>query len=129
MSKGSANGATLQYKNVTYIGVANVLAFDFPYGESEDVRVTTHNSTQEEFEPGIVDGGTITVRLVWDDSETSHGWLVTNLNTVKQFKYTAKDGVAKEFLAIIESISVANALGTGAKERTITLAVTDGTIA
>lgn len=127
--RGSALGATLQYKNVTYIPIANVQDFDFPYGECEDVPVHGHNATEVEIEPGIVDGNTLNVPLVWDDAETSHTWLMTNFGTVKQFKYTPKGGTAKEFLALIENISAANPLGTGPKKRTLTLSVTDGTIA
>lgn len=126
--RGSALGATLHYKNSTYIAVANVQDFDFPYGECEDVKITSHNSTEEEFEPGIVDGGVISVPLVWDDSETSHTWLMSNKHTTKQFKYTPKDGTAVEFLAVIQGITASNPRGTAPKMRTLTLQVTDGTI-
>ena len=127
MAKGTALGATLHYYNSGYVAVANVRDFDFPYGEAEDLEITTHGSTEKEFAAGIVDGGTINFPLVWDDAATSHIWLLANIHTVKQFKYTPKDGSAFIFLALIEAISIANPLGTGPKVRTVTLAVTDGT--
>jgi hypothetical protein len=129
MSKGSALGATLHYKNSTYIPIVGLQDFDFPFGECAELDTTTHGSTKKEFEPGIIDGGAISAPLVWDDAATSHIWLLANIHTVKQFKYTPKDGTAVEFLALIESIEIANPLGTGPKLRTLTISVTDGTIA
>lgn len=126
--KGSALGATLHYKNSTYLLMQNVGEFAFPFGEAADVETTSHNSTKKEFEPGIVDGGTIEVPLVWDDAALGHIWILANLHTTKQFKYTAKDGTSHEFLAILEALTVANPVGTGAKNRTLTLVPTDGTL-
>lgn len=128
MSRGSAKGATLHYKNTTYLAVANIQDFSFPFGDCEDVEITSHNSTEKEFAPGLIDGGKITVPIVWNESETSHAWILSNLHTTKQFKYTPKDGTAVEFLAILEDLTIANPRGTGPKVRTLVLCITDGTL-
>lgn len=128
MATGSALGATLHYYNSGYVALEGVQDFDFPFGECEELDITTHASTQKEFAPGIVDGGSISIPLLWNDGSTSHSWLLANIHTVKQFKYTPKDGNAVIFLAMIESLEIQNPRGTGPKIRTLTLAVTDGTI-
>lgn len=123
MSKATALGATLHYYNSGYVAIANIQDFDFPYGESEDLDITTHASTAKEFAPGIVEGGSISVPILWDDAATSHIWLLANIHTVKQFKYTPKDGNAFVFYALISGLVVQNPRGTGPKVRTLTLEV------
>jgi hypothetical protein len=128
MATGTALGATLHYYNAGYVAIAGLGDFTFPFGECEELDTTTHGSTKKEFEPGIVDLGTLSVPLTWDDAATSHVWLLANIHTQKQFKYTPKDGNAVIFLANIKSLEIQNPRGTGPKIRTLVLRLSGGTL-
>lgn len=138
MSQGTALGALLEYATdfvdaetaVTYAEVKNCGAYDFPYGTGQKIEVTAHGAAKKKFVPGIIDPGIVSIPIVWDDDETSHDWLMTNLHTKQQFRYTAKDSATPVvFLAIIKSIVAANPVGTGPKERTLVLRRSGGATA
>lgn len=138
MAIGTALGATLEYATITgvspswtaaYTSIANLGDFDFPLGTAEKLDTTTHASAKKAFAAGIVDGGTVSIPLIWDDTETSHQWIEDELHTKKQFRYTPKDGTAKVFWAILKSLTAKNPRGTGPKERTLVLRISGGATA
>jgi hypothetical protein len=138
MATGTALGAKLEYAVITgsspswtaaYTEIVNVGAFDFPLGTAEKLDTTTHASLKKAHAAGIIDGGTVQVPLVWDDSEASHEWVEDELHTKKQFRYTPKDGTATVFWAILKSLVAKNPMGTGPKERTLTLRISGGATA
>lgn len=138
MATGSALGATLEYATITgnystwtaaYSDVNGLGDFDFPLGSAEKLDTTTHASTKKAFAPGIIDGGTVSIPLIWDDNDSSHQWIEDELHTKKQFRYTPKDGTAKVFWAILKSLVAANPRGTGPKMRTLTLRISGGAVA
>lgn len=138
MATGTALGAKLEYATITgsspswtaaYTEILNLGEFDFPLGTAEKLDTTTHGSSKKAFAAGIIDKGTLSIPIVWDDSEATNTWLETNIHAKKQFRYTPKDGTASVFWAIIKNLVAENPLGTGPKRRTLTLRISGGAVA
>lgn len=136
MGQGSALGAKLEYAEfvdadtpVTYAELMECGDYAYPYGTSERLRTTTHESLKEKYTPGIVDPGVMSVPIMWDDDDESHQWVEEHIHEKHQFKYTPKDGTPVEFLAILKSLTVDNPVGTAAKQRTLVLRLSGGAVA
>lgn len=139
MSTGSALGAKIEYADytltdgepadITYAELLNCGDYDFPLGTFAKLDTTVHASAKKKYAPGIKDGGTVSVPLVWDDELDSHQWVEDNLHVKAQFRYTPKDGTPIEFLAILKGLVAANPVGTGPKLRTLMLRRSGGVLA
>lgn len=93
-------GAKLEYESgagPTYTPLANITKIR-PFAQKADtIDVTAHDSADEFREKlaGLKDSGQLSADLNFDESNTGHAWLSSNLGTVKSFKVTFSGGTPK----------------------------------
>lgn len=93
-------GAKLEYESgagPVYTAIANITKIR-PFAQKADsIDVTAHDSADSYREKisGLLDSGQATFDLNYDDTNTGHAWLSSNLGTVKSFKVTFSGSTPK----------------------------------
>lgn len=137
MATGSALGAKIEYAEfvdadteVTYEELMHCGDWELPFGVAAELDLTVHASAQKKRAAGIVDPGSVSVPLIWDDDDDSHQWVETELHAKHQFRFTTKDSLTPVVkLGILKSLTAKNPVGTGAKERVLVIRLSGGATA
>lgn len=103
-------GGVMAYDSggAVFVTIANITRIR-PFGMKADViDITTMTSTSEFREKlaGLKDAGQATLELNWDDKDTGHLWLITNLGIATPFKITGPGASPKviTFTGFVQSI-------------------------